>query len=171
MKVTLMALVGALSLVGSSGIAARADAASTSLVPVLSARTWYNGRIDAAALRGRVVVVDVFTVDCINCRNVTPELRKLHAMESRSGLVVLGVHSPETSWERNSRHVSDALAELGVNWPVAVDNDFAIWNAYGVNAWPTQLFFDRHGKLRATVVGDSQDALVEHTVDTLLAER
>ncbi|MGZ3499014.1 MAG: redoxin family protein [Vulcanimicrobiaceae bacterium] len=171
MKIIRFALMGALSLAGLCGIAARADAPSTSLAPVLAARSWYNQRVSAAALRGKVVVVDVFTVDCINCRNVTPELRKLQGSKAHTGLAILGVHSPETSWERDPRHVTGALGELGITWPVAVDDDFAIWNAYGVNAWPTQLFFDRHGKLRATIVGDSEDARVQQTVEMLLTER
>ena len=62
------------------------------------------------------------------------------------------------------------LASQGIVWPVAVDNGFVLWNAYGVTAWPTQLIFDRRGKLRQTVVGDSQDDLVRSTVARLLAE-
>ncbi|HEY8315045.1 MAG TPA: redoxin family protein [Candidatus Baltobacteraceae bacterium] len=141
------------------------------LQPLLTAGRWYNGRLDPASVRGKVVLIDVFTVDCFNCRNVTPELRKLRASQTRNGLVIAGVHSPETSWEKNPQHVVSALKDLGVDWPVAVDDDFAIWRAYGVNAWPTQLIFDRHGRLHATIVGDSQDALVQRTVERLLAQR
>jgi hypothetical protein len=85
---------------------------------------------------GKVVIVDVFTFDCYNCKNVVPTLRA-----------------------------------QGITWPVAIDNSFAIWNAYGVDAWPTQPFFDRTGKLRATIVGDSQDDAVDRIVQKLLAER
>ncbi|MGB8796708.1 MAG: hypothetical protein WCC70_04045, partial [Candidatus Aquilonibacter sp.] len=59
----------------------------------------------------------------------------------------------------------------GIVWPVAVDNGFSLWDAYGVNAWPTQLFFDRHGRLRKVIVGDSQDDQVRATAEALLQER
>ena len=65
----------------------------------------------------------------------------------------------------------ESFGEQGVVWPVAIDNDFAIWNAYGVSAWPTQMIFDRRGVLRKTVVGDSQDAVVDDTIKRLVAEK
>jgi hypothetical protein len=71
----------------------------------------------------------------------------------------------------NCQNVVPNLRAQGISWPVAIDNSFAIWNAYGVDAWPTQLFFDRSGTLRATIVGDSQDDAVDRIVRKLLAER
>ncbi|HEY8298679.1 MAG TPA: redoxin family protein [Candidatus Baltobacteraceae bacterium] len=170
MNVFLSAVLTASLLAGASALAGHSTSLP-SLQPVLQDTRWYNGRADAASLKGKVVVVDVFTVDCINCQNVTPELRKLHASDARRGLAVIGVHTPETSWEKNPRHVAAGLAQLGVTWPVAIDDDRRIWNAYGVSAWPTQLIFDRHGVLRATIVGDSQDAQVERVVNGLLSQR
>ena len=81
------------------------------------------------------------------------------------------MHTPETPYERKRSNVVANLAAQGIVWPVAIDNDSALWNAYGVSAWPTELIFDRHGRLRKTVVGDSQDALVDATVKQLRAER
>ncbi len=138
------------------------------LQPVYHAAAWYNGRVEAGATKGKVVLVDVFTVDCINCRNVIPEIQRLQKAYGRKGLVVVGVHSPETSWEKDPRHVRPTLASLGVTWPVAIDDDFRIWHAYGVSAWPTQLIFDREGRLRATIVGDSRDAAVQRAVERLI---
>jgi hypothetical protein len=112
----------------------------------------------------------VFTVDCYNCRNVTPNLRRLNASE-RDRVAIVGIHTPETRYERDRPHVVDSLRELGITWPVAVDDDNALWNAYGVEYWPTQLIFDRKGHLRRSVVGDSQDDLVNGTIRTLLAEK
>lgn len=151
-------------------IVVAALALSASLNPIFSATSWDNARVTRADLNGRVTLVDVFTVDCINCQNIIPEIKRLRR-EHPSGFAVVGVHSPETSWERQPAHREAVLRALGVTWPVAIDNTFTIWNDYGVTAWPTQLIFDRHGVLRKTIVGDSQDTLVESTVNALLSER
>ena len=145
-------------------------AAAPSLSPIFHATDWLNvsapPRVD-----GKVVVVDVFTVDCFNCRNVVPALRQLYASDHSKGLEIIGIHSPETPAEKQRGYVTENLRSQGIRWPVAVDNSFALWNAYGIDAWPTQLFFDRHGHLRKTIVGDSQDDLVRQTVEALLAEK
>jgi thiol-disulfide isomerase/thioredoxin len=146
-------------------------AALVSLSPLLSASDWINARATAAQLAGKVVIVDVFTVDCYNCQNVVPTLRTLYSTDRDRGLAIVGIHSPETPAERGRAYVTQSLERQGIVWPVAVDNSFALWSAYAVNAWPTQLFFDRHGHLRKTIVGDSQDAGVRATVDELLAEK
>ncbi len=142
-----------------------------SLAPVVAApEGWLNGPARAADLAGKVVVVDVFTFACGNCQNVVPNLRKLDG-ERRDGVVVLGVHSPETAYEHVRSHVVENLRSQGISWPVALDNSFSIWKAYGVDAWPTQLVFDRHGVLRKTIVGDSQDAALDATITALVAEK
>ena len=111
----------------------------------------------------------MFTFDCFNCKNVTPNLRAL-SRTKRDGLEIIGIHSPETSYERDREQVVSHLKTLGVTWPVAIDNDFALWHAYNVEYWPTQLIFDRRGTLRKVVIGDSQDATVDAEVDALLRE-
>jgi len=151
--------------------AAPGAAKTTSLATVLAATDWLNGRPTAASVQGKVVLLDFYTFGCYNCKNVEPNLRALSKDEPRSELVILSVHSPETPYEHSRRALIESFGEQGITWPVAVDNDFAIWNAYGIEAWPTQLIFDRHGVLRKTVVGDSQDASVNATVDALLRER
>ena len=156
---------------GSVAAAAMGAPANAPLAPVLAAGDWIDGRPTAATLAGKVVVVDVFTVDCGNCQNVVPTLRTLYAADRSRGLVVIGIHSPETPPERGRDYVSASLQRQGIVWPVAVDNNFKLWNAYGVSAWPTELFFDRHGRLRGTITGDSQDDSVKSTVQALLAER
>ena len=151
--------------------ASAAPARVTSLAPVYAAsQGWLNGKLTAADTAGKVVVVDVFTFDCYNCKNVVPKLRALNAKKA-DGLVIVGIHSPETPFETNRANVVQNLNRQGITWPVAIDNSFAIWHAYDVDAWPTQMFFDRTGKLRATVVGDSQDDQVEKIVQQLLAEK
>ena len=166
MKRVAFALLSAIFLTA----AAPSGAASPTLAPVLAGNDWLNGKATAGDLRGKVVVLDVFTVDCINCQNVVPELRTLYQNRGR-GLAVVGIHAPETPAEQQRGYVVENLRRQGIVWPVAVDNSFALWNSYGVNAWPTQLFFDRHGRLRKVIVGDSQDEQVRSTVEALLSEQ
>ncbi len=150
---------------------ARASGATrtASLDTLFGARDWLNGTPTRDELRGKVVLVDVFTFDCINCQNITPNLRTL-ARAKRPDLAIVGIHSPETSYERERGEVVTHLAALGVTWPVAIDNDYALWHAYGIQYWPTQLLFDRRGTLRQTIIGDSQDAAVDAAVNALLRE-
>jgi thiol-disulfide isomerase/thioredoxin len=152
------------------GCTAPSAAKTTSLATVLGATDWLNGRPTAASVRGKVVLLDFYTFGCYNCKNVEPNLRALYKDQPRSELVILSVHSPETPFEHSRRALIESFSEQGITWPVAVDNDFAIWNAYGVNAWPTQMIFDRRGMLRKTIVGDSQDSSVNTAIDELLRE-
>jgi thiol-disulfide isomerase/thioredoxin len=151
-------------------IAAILLAAATSLAPVLGAAPWANAS-GPPPTAGRVTVVDVFTFGCINCKHVTPELRKLRGAYGTKDLAIVGVHAPETPEEHVHANVVRALHDQDITWPVVFDDGFQVWNAYGVSAWPTQLVFDRHGKLRATYVGEGYDAQLEQTVRTLVAER
>jgi thiol-disulfide isomerase/thioredoxin len=136
---------------------------------VLASGDWLNGRLCEPDVRGRVVLVDFYTFDCINCKHVEPNLRRLYAQTPRRDLVIVSVHSPETPFERDREHLKTSMSEQGVAWPVVIDNDFTVWNAYGVSAWPTQLIFDRHGVLRQTIVGEGQDDLVNSTVKRLIS--
>lgn len=163
-----LALAGVLATASAASIPA--DAAQATLLPLYSANQWISGRVTAPDLAGRVVVLDIFTVDCSNCQNVVPNLRSLNAKDRARGLRIVGIHAPETPAERGRPYVEQSLARQGIVWPVAIDNDFALWKAYGADAWPTQLFFDRHGRLRKVIVGDLQDDDVRATVDSLLRE-
>jgi thiol-disulfide isomerase/thioredoxin len=143
----------------------------SAFAPLLHASQWIGPQPTAKQLAGKVVLIDVFTYSCINCKHVVPELQRLRRQYGPDDLVIVGIHTPELPSDYARSNVAENLAVQGITWPVAVDNDHALWNAYGVNAWPTQLFFDRTGKLRATIVGDSQDDEVDRIVQKLLAER
>jgi len=151
-------------------LAGPATAAPAGLAPVLAAPDWLNGRLAAADVAGKVVLVDVFTFDCINCKHVTPNLRRLHATIAPSDLAIIGVHAPETPEERDRGNVVRELARQGIVWPVALDNNFHVWNALNNQYWPTQYIFDRHGVLRRTIVGEGQDDIVSSTVNALITE-
>ncbi len=149
--------------------AAKPVAAGSTLQPLVSYSDWLATRPTAADFHGRVVLVDIFTFGCYNCKNVTPNLRALYRKHDPR-LAIVGIHTPETPYETDRKNVASNLADLGIVWPVAIDNDHVLWNAYDTEYWPTQLIFDKHGTLRKTIVGDSQDADVNAEIDKLLAE-
>lgn len=155
--------------VAAAALAALVSAGPT-LAPALHAADWVNGRVLADQTAGKVVLVDFYTFDCINCQHVEPNLRKLYRTTSRANLVIIGVHSPETPYEHDRANLVASLSDQGVRWPVIVDNDFAVWNAYGVSAWPTQMVFDRHGVLRKTIIGEGNDRELNAEITKLIAE-
>ena len=175
MKLTRRSALGAVAMTGAALLlpaglrAAIETSGARTLEPLLSYGDWLGRRPTAESLAGRVVLVDVFTFGCYNCANITPNLRKLNRTEPGANFAIIGVHTPETPFERERAHVVEGLRHLGITWPVAIDNDSRLWDTYGIEYWPTQLIFDRSGKLHATVIGDSQDAAVDATIKKLLA--
>ena len=161
------AVIFSIVLIGSTAKARE----SSDLAPLYAAGAWLNGSATPSSLNGKVVLVDVFTFGCINCKHVVPNLRRLHDKQPASAFAIVGVHAPETPYERDRGNVVKNLDEQGITWPVRIDNGFSVWRAYGVEYWPTQLIFDRHGRLRKTVIGEGQDDLVNATVKNLLNER
>ena len=159
----------ALALLCAGGSVAGAQS-TTTLKPLLASQDWLGAMPSGLELRGKVVLVDVFTFGCYNCQNVVPNLKALHRKGS-SDLAIVGIHTPETPYERDRSNVIANLKSQGITWPVAIDNNFALWKSYGVEYWPTQLIFDRKGVLRKTVVGDSQDDEVDKTIAALIKER
>ncbi len=100
---------------------------------------------------------------------VTPNLKHLSKIYRRDDLAIVAIHTPEVpSYQSRSSYVRDQAQRAGIDWPIALDNDYRIWQAYGVNAWPTQLVFDRTGTLRTTIVGDSQDAELNRAIEKLV---
>jgi thiol-disulfide isomerase/thioredoxin len=166
----MLVLAGAVVALAPFSAAPRASAAPT-LEPIERYADWISTRPAASDLHGKVVIVDIFTFGCYNCQNVTPNLRALYRAHRGRDLEIVGVHTPETPYETERANVVTNLAKQGIVWPVAVDNGHTLWNAYAAEYWPTQLIFDKHGVLRETVVGDSQDAAVNATVAKLLAEK
>jgi thiol-disulfide isomerase/thioredoxin len=140
------------------------------IMPIVTGGTWVNAS-GPPPTDGRVTIVDVFAIDCINCKHVTPELRRLRAAYSPDSLTIIGVHTPELPEERVHANVVTGMKDEGITWPVVYDDDNRLWNTYHVDAWPTQLVFDRHGRLRATIVGEGYDAQLEHVVHDLMNER
>ena len=101
-----------------------------------------------------MVVVEFWTFGCINCVRTVPAMRRLHAAYPSDSLVIVGVHTPEFDHERSRVNAERAIARLEVRYPVALDNDFAIWRAFKNRYWPALYVIDRRGVIRHTHVGE-----------------
>ncbi len=141
-------------------------------MPSLSgAVQWLNSPpLTAAGLRGKVVLIDFWTYSCINCLRSLPYVRAWADKYRDRGLVVIGVHAPEFAFEKNVDNVKTATAKLGITYPVAIDNDYAIWRAFGNEFWPAHYFVDAAGRIRHHQFGEGDTARSEHVIQRLLAE-
>jgi len=130
---------------------------------------WLNGTPPTAAdLQGKVVIYDFWTYSCINCVRTIPYLRVWYDRYSADGLVIIGVESPEFDFEKVRSNVAAADKRLGVVWPVALDNNMAVWNAFGTQYWPTKDIVDRQGRLRYQDIGEGAYAQTEDVIRQLL---
>lgn len=144
----------------------------TNTMPSLAGGTyWFNGSpVNNASLKGKVVLVDFWTYDCINCQHSLPHVRDWANKYQADGLVVLGVHTPEYPWERDPDAVAKAIAKWRLPYPVVADNNYAIWNNFGNRYWPAHYIFDASGKLRYTAFGEGDYAKQEQVIQQLLKE-
>ena len=132
---------------------------------------WLNSApLTAAGLRGRVVLIEFWTYTCINWLRVQPYVRAWDEKFKERGLVVIGVHAPEFSFEHNIDNVRRAAADLRVDYPIAIDNDFAIWRAFENNYWPALYFVDAQGQVRHHRFGEGDYEQSELVIQHLLAE-
>ncbi|GJG93001.1 cytochrome c biogenesis protein DipZ [Cupriavidus pauculus] len=132
---------------------------------------WLNSPpLTAEALRGKVVLVDFWTYSCINCLRSLPYVKAWADKYRDQGLVVIGVHAPEFAFERNIDNVRKATKDLGVTYPVAIDNNFAIWRAFNNNYWPAHYFIDAQGRVRFHHFGEGEYDKSEAVIRELLAE-
>ena len=152
-------------LAGSGDLSVKA-ASVPSLAP---AKGWLNSPpLGPSDLKGKVVVYDFWTYSCINCQRTLPHLRALYDRYRADGLVIVGIHAPEFDFEKDHGNVSRAVQQLGVTWPVAFDDDMAIWNSFGNNYWPEEYLTDRDGRLRQVYIGEGRYDEKENDVRTLL---
>ncbi|MBS0448745.1 MAG: cytochrome c biogenesis protein DipZ [Proteobacteria bacterium] len=140
--------------------------------PALSGATaWLNtAPLTVEGLRGKVVLVDFWTYSCINCLRSIPYVRAWAAKYGSQGLVVIGVHAPEFAFEKNPANVRKATKDLGIDYPVAVDNDWTIWRAFKNEYWPAHYFIDAQGRVRHHHFGEGDYAASERVIQRLLAE-
>ena len=133
--------------------------------------SWINSEpLTLEELRGNVVLVDFWTYSCINCVWTLPYMKEWYDKYTDQGLVIIGVHSPEMRAEKRRDKVLAAVAEHGLKYPVAQDNDFETWRAFGTVAWPTLYLVDKDGVIRYSHFGSGGYFETEKMIQELLAE-
>ena len=138
--------------------------------PPIASGTWLGGApVQLSA--GRLVLVDFWDYTCVNCLNTLPYLRAWRERYGGPAFEIVGVHAPEFGFAREPGRVERAMRDLGITWPVAIDNDYQIWSAYAVRAWPTEFLVDGRGYLRYEHTGEGAYADTEAAIRSLLIER
>ncbi len=135
------------------------------------ASAWLNSKpLTPAALRGKVVLVQFWTYTCINWLRTHPYVRAWAARYRDHGLAVIGVHTPEFRFEHELDNIRQAAASMRVDWPIAVDNDYAVWQAFANHYWPALYFVDAQGHMRHHRFGEGDYERSEMVIQQLLAE-
>lgn len=152
-------------------VSADSDAPPVELPELSGATAWINSpSLTPAELRGKVVLVDFWTYSCINCLRTLPYVKAWNEKYKESGLVILGVHTPEFPFEKDEANVRKAVHDLGVAYPVAMDNNYAIWRSFNNEYWPADYLIDATGKVRFHHFGEGAYAESEQWIRKLLQE-
>lgn len=142
------------------------------VAPELTNDTWLN--VDAPLrltdLRGKVVALEMWTFGCYNCQNVLPSLKEWHSKYSDDGLVIIGNHYPEFSYEADLGNLKAAVIDNDIQYAVAQDNNGNTWRAYNNLYWPTLYLIDKQGHIRYIHIGEGRYEETEAAIQTLLAE-
>jgi thiol-disulfide isomerase/thioredoxin len=133
---------------------------------IQSSDVWINSDrpLKLSALKGKVILLDFWAFDCAPCKETIPRIEALHEKYSKDGLVVIGVHTPRADYEKDVARLRKAVKEMGIRYPVVVDNKQKIWADYRCDLWPTQFVIDRQGFIRLARGGTSRFADVEDAV-------
>ncbi|HEY1756915.1 MAG TPA: cytochrome c biogenesis protein DipZ [Bryobacteraceae bacterium] len=152
--------------------AAGATAGPQTLPDLSGAVAWLNSPpLNAESLKGKAVLVDFWTYSCINCLRTLPYIRAWADKYKDSGLVVIGVHTPEFAFEKDLDNVKQAVSELKITYPVAIDNDRKIWNGFSNSYWPADYLIDGTGRIRFHHFGEGKYDESEKEIQDLLKER
>ena len=140
--------------------------------PELTNDTWLNvdSPLRLADLRGKVVIVEMWTFGCINCQHVMPSLKEWHSKYKDAGLVIIGNHFPEFSYEAELANLKDAVARNEIQYAVAQDNDGTTWKAYKNHYWPALYLIDKQGHIRYVNIGEGRYSETEKNIKALLEE-
>src|SRR5262245_49623033 len=153
------------------GIPTGPIAGQSQLASLERANEWLNSPpLTASALLGKVVLVDFWTYTCINWLRTLPYVRAWHEKYRNQGLVVIGVHAPEFSFEKNLTNVRRAVKDMRIDYPIAVDSDHVIWRAFKNQYWPALYFIDSQGRVRHHLFGEGSYEQSEMVIQELLAE-
>jgi thiol-disulfide isomerase/thioredoxin len=148
-----------------------ASAAENSIPSFSGATGWLNSQpLTEASLRGKPVLVEFWTYTCVNWRRTLPYVRAWAEKYKDQGLVVIGVHTPEFSFEKNADNVKWAVKDMKIGFPVAMDNDYAVWHAFNNEYWPALYFIDAKGHIRHQHFGEGSYDESEKVIQQLLAE-
>jgi len=171
-SVLLFSLIAAVSVPALISRAAAPDLTDRGPAPELTDTVWINSDkpVRLADLRGQVVLLDFWTVDCINCFHTQPYLRDLYARLNGKGVQIVGIHFPEFSYEADVSYVRDYMTKNNLQYPVAIDNDGASWNAYEMHAWPAVELIDKNGHRRFRQIGEGNYDRIDAAITALLAE-
>ncbi|WP_434706520.1 cytochrome c biogenesis protein DipZ [Pseudomonas sp. D4-18] len=132
---------------------------------------WLNSPpLSSESLRGKVVLVDFWTYDCINCQHTLPYVNEWAKKYEKDGLVVIGVHTPEYGYEKIIDNVRAQVRKLDIQYPVAIDNRYAIWRAFNNQYWPAHYFIDAKGQVRYSHFGEGRYGEQEQVIQRLLQE-
>jgi thiol-disulfide isomerase/thioredoxin len=133
---------------------------------------WINSEpLTMEQLRGKIILVEFWTYDCINCLRALPYVKQWHERYQDQGLVVVGVHTPEYPHEKLLGNVEEAVKQLGIVYPVAQDNDYRTWNAFGNRYWPAVYLIDQGGRIVYRHFGEGAYAETEARIQQLLSSR
>jgi thiol-disulfide isomerase/thioredoxin len=140
--------------------------------PELTNETWLNvdSPLRIADLHGKVVIVEMWTFGCINCQHVMPSLKEWHSKYAEQGLVIIGNHFPEFSYEKDLENLKNAIAENDIQYAVAQDNNGDTWRAYKNHYWPTLYLIDKQGHIRYVHIGEGRYQETEENIKALLEE-
>src|SRR5260370_10984579 len=156
-------------LLGAALGAGAAGAAGEMNMPAFKVEGWWNsGLLTAAPMRGKVVLVDLWEYTCVNWIRTSPYVKAWHRDYTDRGLVVVGVHAPEFEFGTRAEHIDRGIRDHGLTYPIALDNDFATWKAFGNDAWPAKYLFDAHGRLVKRWVGEGSYRDIETEIRRLL---
>src|SRR5258705_1296510 len=151
------------------GCAARPASAGPELSSLVGENGWLNSKqLAAEALKGKVVLVDFCTYTCINWLRTLPYVRAWAEKYKDHGLVVIGVQTPELEFEKDIDGVRRAMKAMRVNYPIAIDNDYAIWNGFNNEYWPAAYFLDGEGRIRHHQFGEGEYEQQERQIQRLL---
>ncbi len=140
--------------------------------PELTNTTWLNtdAPLRLADLRGKVVIVEMWTFGCINCQNVMPSLKEWHEKYAAQGLVIIGNHYPEFDYETDLANLRDAVQHFEIEYPISQDNDGVTWRAYKNRYWPALYLIDKQGRIRYVQIGEGRYEETEENIRALLEE-
>jgi cytochrome c biogenesis protein CcdA/thiol-disulfide isomerase/thioredoxin len=141
-------------------------------LPNLDAVAWINSKgLSRKDLKGKVVLIDFWTYSCINCLRAIPYVEAWSKKYANDGLVVIGVHTPEFAFEKDEDNIAEAVRDLGITYPVAVDSDYTIWKAFNNQYWPAHYFINANGVIRYHHFGEGEYDKSEQVIQELLKEK